>query len=48
MARLKQWCEDVAKVETDQAVGFVYVDQEGFEKHTPSSFGQLIEAFTEY
>ena len=48
MARLKQWCEDVAKVAGGQEVGFVYVDQESFEKHTPSSFGQLIEAFTEY
>ena len=48
MARLKQWCEDVAKVQDGTAVGFVFVDQEGFEKHTPSSFGQLVEAFTEY
>ena len=48
MARLKQWCEDVAKVAPDRKIGFVYVDQEGFEKHTLSSFGQLVEAFTEY
>lgn len=48
MARLKQWCQDVGKVQNDQAVGFVFVDQNGFEKHTPSNFAQLLEAFTEY
>ncbi len=48
MARLKQWCEDVAKVGTDNPMRFVYVDQESFEKHTPSAFSELVEAFTEY
>jgi type III restriction enzyme len=48
MARLKQWCEDVAKVEGGQDVGFAYVDQEGFEKHTPATFAQLLNGFTEY
>ncbi len=48
MARLKQWCEDVAKAGPDNAIRFVYVDQESFEKHTPSTFAELVEAFTEH
>lgn len=48
MARLKQWCEDVAKVAPDRPIGFVFVDQEGFEKHTPVTFAQLVGAFTDY
>ena len=48
MARLKQWCDDVSAVIPGQTIGFVYVDQESFEKHTPSKFSHLIDAFTEY
>jgi len=28
--------------------GFVYVDQEGFEKYQPTSFRQLVDGFREY
>jgi type III restriction enzyme len=48
MARLAQWCEDVNRVQKDAAYDFVYVDEEGFEKYRPASFGQLREAFREY
>lgn len=48
MARLKQWCEDINRVQSDVKYGFVYVDQESFEKYKPASFYQLIDGFTEY
>lgn len=48
MQRLKQWCEDVNRVQTDVKYDFVYVDQEGFEKYKPSSFRELVDGFREY
>jgi type III restriction enzyme len=48
MQRLSQWCEDINRVQTDVKYDFVYVDQEGFDKYKPSSFGQLIDGFREY
>lgn len=48
MQRLKQWCIDMNRVQADVKYGFVYVDQESFEKYKPSSFGQLVEGFREY
>ncbi|MGH9354373.1 MAG: type III restriction endonuclease subunit R, partial [Terriglobia bacterium] len=48
MQRLRQWCEDVNRVLTDVEYGFVYVDQESFEKYKPASFRQLVDGFREY
>lgn len=51
MARLRQWCEDATEATKDDGVPeyhFVYVDQESFEKHKPSSFAGLVNAFREY
>ena len=51
MARLKQWCADATEASKEQdgtRYGFVYVDQKGFEQHTPSSFAGLVSAFCEY
>lgn len=51
MARLKQWCADAtdaAKEQDGTRYGFVYVDQEGFEKHPPKTFSGLVAAFREY
>jgi type III restriction enzyme len=51
MARLRQWCADAtdaSKAESATPYGFVYVDQESFEKHKPSSFAGLVNAFREY
>lgn len=49
MARLKQWCADAtAAEENGQRYDFVYVDQTGFEKHTPGTFAALAAGFTEY
>lgn len=48
MMRLRQWCEDINKLQTDVEYDFVYVDEEGFEKYKPSSFRQLLDGFREY
>ena len=48
MARLKQWCDDINRVQADVKYDFVYVDQESFDKYRPASFKQLADAFGEY
>lgn len=48
MARLRQWCEDLNRVQADVEYDFVYVDEESFEKFNPTSFRQLLEGFREY
>ncbi|MDP2785606.1 MAG: DEAD/DEAH box helicase family protein [Sulfurimicrobium sp.] len=48
MARLKQWCEDINRIQGDVKYDFVYVDQESFDKYKPSSFRKLYEGFREF
>lgn len=49
MARLKLWCADATAAEDNgQRYDFVFVDQQGFEKHTPGTFAALASSFTEY
>lgn len=51
MTRLKQWCQDATAASAGEdgiTYRFVYVDQEGFEKHTPATFAALATSFTEY
>ena len=48
MARLKQWCEDINRIQSKVKYDFVYVDMEGFEKYRPTSFRELVRGFMEY
>ncbi|MDI6799664.1 MAG: DEAD/DEAH box helicase family protein [Actinomycetota bacterium] len=48
MARLRQWCEDINRVQVEVKYDFVYVDQDGFDKFNPTSFRHLLDGFTEY
>lgn len=48
MARLRQWCTDLNRVQDQVEYGFVYVDEAGFGRYKPTSFRQLTEAFREY
>ncbi len=48
MARLRQWCEDINRVQKDLECDFVYVDEESFDKYKPTSFKHLIAGFREY
>ncbi len=39
MARLSQWCADAAQAEQGRVrYDFVFVDEDGFSKHTPKTF----------
>jgi type III restriction enzyme len=40
MDRLRRWCEDINRVQSDVTYDFVYVDQDSFEQYKPSSFKQ--------
>ncbi|MBW6502874.1 DEAD/DEAH box helicase family protein [bacterium] len=48
MQRLRQWCEDINRVQADVVYDFVYADQESFERYKPASFRQLVDGFREY
>jgi type III restriction enzyme len=48
MQRLRQWCEDINRVQSAVKYDFVYADQESFEKYMPTTFQQLAKAFLEY
>jgi len=48
MERLRQWCEDINRVQSTVQYDFVYVDEEGFDKFSPSTFHQLMDGFREY
>ncbi|MDZ7749412.1 MAG: hypothetical protein U5K43_11845 [Halofilum sp. (in: g-proteobacteria)] len=48
MARLRQWCEDINRVQSKVSYDYVFVDEESFEKYGPKSFGDLLSGFREY
>lgn len=48
MERLRQWCEDINRVQSDVRCDFVYVDQESFQTYGPTTFGELESGFQEY
>jgi type III restriction enzyme len=48
MERLRQWCEDLNRVQSNVTYDFVYVDEESFEKYKPASFRNLVDGFREY
>jgi len=48
MKRLRQWCEDINRIQADVTYDFVFVDEESFERYAPKSFKELLGGFTEY
>ena len=48
MQRLRLWCEDINRVQSNVTYDFVYVDEGSFEKYKPTSFRQLVDGFREY
>ncbi len=48
MERLKQWCEDVNRVQQNVVYDFAFVDDDGFEKYAPKSFRDILDGFTKY
>lgn len=48
MERLKTWCQDINSAQKNVRFDFVFVDEEGFKKYKPKSFGELVSQFGEY
>jgi type III restriction enzyme len=48
MERLRQWCNDLNRVQSNVVYDFVYVDQDSFDHYHPTTFRQLADAFTDY
>lgn len=48
MERLRQWCEDINRVQSDVVYDFVFVDEESFKKFSPKSFSDLAANFRQY
>ena len=48
MERLKQWCKDINKVQSEIKYDFVFVDQESFNHYQPGSFSSLVNSFRQY
>ena len=48
MERLRQWCEDINRVQPASHWDFVYVDEASFKKYAPKTFAQLLGGFREY
>ena len=46
--RLKQWCEDINRAQSDVTYDFVFVDEESFKKYSPKSFTDLVANFRQY
>ena len=47
-ARLKQWCEDINRVQSDVTCDFVFVDEESSKSYSPKSFANLVANFRQY
>jgi type III restriction enzyme len=48
MARLRQWCEDVNRAQSQIQYDFVFVDDAGFEKYSPKTFADVLNGFRKY
>lgn len=48
MARLKQWCVDINKVQDKIVYDLVFVDQAGFEGYKVNNFADLVASFQDY
>jgi len=48
MERLRQWCEDVNRVQAEGVFDFVFVDEDDFNKYAPKFFDELMESFKKY
>ena len=48
MERLKQWCIDINKAQSEIRYDYVFVDEESFNKYKPKSFRELLASFRDY
>jgi type III restriction enzyme len=48
MQRLKQWCDDINKAQTEIIYDYIFVDEKSFKDYKPRNFNDLKGGFTEY
>ena len=48
MERLKQWCIDINKAQSNITYDYIYVDEVSFKKYQPESFSELTINFMDY
>ncbi len=48
MKRLKEWCTDINKVQSEVRYDFVYVDEASFKRYKPKTFEALLSSFMDY
>ena len=48
MERLKQWCIDINKAQSNIIYDYIYIDEDSFEKYQPGSFVELTINFMGY
>jgi type III restriction enzyme len=48
MARLKQWCDDLNKIQSEVKYGLVYVPMDLFERYNPNAFLDAVDLFKDY
>ena len=48
MARLRQWCDDINRVQDEVTFDFVFVDQESFDTYKPMNLQSLLNGFLKY
>jgi type III restriction enzyme len=48
MKRLREWCIDINKAQSDVKYDYVFVDEESFDKYKPKCFEALLTGFREY
>lgn len=48
MQRLKQWCDDINKAQTEIIYDYVFVDEKSFKDYKPRSFNDLKDGFIAY
>lgn len=48
MERLKRWCEDINRKNLGFTFDFVFVDEDGFRKYKPKTFGDLTGSFRRF
>ncbi|MBW1940453.1 MAG: DEAD/DEAH box helicase family protein [Deltaproteobacteria bacterium] len=48
MERLREWCVDINKAQSDIHYDYVFVDEESFNQYKPKNFKELVSGFREY
>jgi type III restriction enzyme len=48
MKRLREWCIDINKAQSDIHYDYVFVDEESFNKYNPKNFEELMSGFQDY